>query len=334
MKKYVQMMLVFVLCLAALPLAVPFMLEAADRLPTSSDMQESNNNYSNSGGMQEQFDPSEVTNITIYDVKTGKYVDLETEVYVTGALYSAMPASFGTEALKAQATVIRSLVYYRTATGTHCPLHGDALFCTDPGCCLGYTDYDNAASDVSQDVADFTYAEVKTAVEMTKGVYIAYGSMPAMALFHASSCGRTESMEAVTGEVIPYLISVDTPDESSLPGFETTLTLSPSELLERLGIPQGTEEINVQVIANESGRASGVSIAGTLISGRDFAESLSLPSTNVTIIPAGEKYAITSRGIGSGLGMSQYGASVLSSEGYTYYEILSHYYPGTVFKNA
>lgn len=35
------------------------------------------------------------------------------------------------------------------------------------------------------------------------------------------------------------------------------------------------------------------------------------------------------RGWGHGVGLCQIGAAVMASEGYTYKEILEHYYPGT-----
>ena len=47
-----------------------------------------------------------------------------------------------------------------------------------------------------------------------------------------------------------------------------------------------------------------------------------------TIKKTKEGYAITTKGFGHGLGMSQYGAQGMAQEGKTYREILKHYYTG------
>lgn len=43
-------------------------------------------------------------------------------------------------------------------------------------------------------------------------------------------------------------------------------------------------------------------------------------------------YVIKGRGFGHGVGMSQWGASIMGNKGYTYREIIDHYYPGTTIK--
>ncbi|UGB33361.1 SpoIID/LytB domain-containing protein [Metabacillus sp. B2-18] len=43
-------------------------------------------------------------------------------------------------------------------------------------------------------------------------------------------------------------------------------------------------------------------------------------------------YVIRGRGFGHGVGMSQWGASIMGDKGYTYREIIDHYYPGTTIK--
>lgn len=43
-------------------------------------------------------------------------------------------------------------------------------------------------------------------------------------------------------------------------------------------------------------------------------------------------YVIRGRGFGHGVGMSQWGASIMGDKGYTYRDIIDHYYPGTTIK--
>ena len=63
-------------------------------------------------------------------------------------------------------------------------------------------------------------------------------------------------------------------------------------------------------------------------------EKLSFISSNgVTTVDANsEQYNFEGRGWGHGIGMSQYGAKQMAEEGYTYEEIIKHYYTGVTVK--
>ena len=55
-------------------------------------------------------------------------------------------------------------------------------------------------------------------------------------------------------------------------------------------------------------------------------------STSGTVSASGSGYNFQGRGWGHGVGMSQYGAKEMASEGFTYDEILKHYYTGVTIK--
>ena len=63
--------------------------------------------------------------------------------------------------------------------------------------------------------------------------------------------------------------------------------------------------------------------------GTDIYNKLSLRSTDFSIDLEGETVSITMKGYGHGVGMSQYGALGMAKAGYTYDEILAHYYQDT-----
>ena len=53
-----------------------------------------------------------------------------------------------------------------------------------------------------------------------------------------------------------------------------------------------------------------------------------LKSTNFTVNLEGEKILFKVQGNGHGVGLSQTGADSLAKQGYTYEEIIKHYYTG------
>ena len=58
-----------------------------------------------------------------------------------------------------------------------------------------------------------------------------------------------------------------------------------------------------------------------------------LKSSAFDVICEGDDIILEGKGWGHGAGLCQIGAAVMASKGYTYAEILEHYYPGTNLKN-
>ena len=91
----------------------------------------------------------------------------------------------------------------------------------------------------------------------------------------------------------------------------------------------------------KSGRIMKLKITGseqTLIVGKELeirrilSES-HLKSSAFDVIYEGDDIILEGKGWGHGAGLCQIGAAVMASKGYTYAEILEHYYPGTTLKN-
>ena len=59
---------------------------------------------------------------------------------------------------------------------------------------------------------------------------------------------------------------------------------------------------------------------------------LSLRSSFFSINQNGTNITVTAKGYGHGVGMSQYGALGMAKAGYTYEQILKHYYSGVEIK--
>ena len=81
------------------------------------------------------------------------------------------------------------------------------------------------------------------------------------------------------------------------------------------------------------GRVSDISVGGVNFSGVSFRSMLGLRSTDFDISKIDDGVVITTRGYGHGVGMSQYGANGMAKAGYSYRDILLHYYPGVVIEH-
>ena len=70
-------------------------------------------------------------------------------------------------------------------------------------------------------------------------------------------------------------------------------------------------------------------IGGMDYKGTELRSLLGLRSTVFTVSADAEEIAVTTKGFGHRVGMSQYGADAMAVSGSTYDQILTHYYTGT-----
>ena len=77
---------------------------------------------------------------------------------------------------------------------------------------------------------------------------------------------------------------------------------------------------------NNTNHVENLKVNNIIFTGIEFRKLLKLRSTDFSIEENQDKYVITTRGYGHGVGMSQYGANQMAKIGYTYEEILKHYY--------
>ena len=269
---------------------------------------------------------------TLRVLSGGEVREMSMSEYLPMALAGEMPASFHSEALKAQAVALRSYaLHYKENPKS---VHPEADVCTDSGCCTAARSEEEAALEWGSD-ADSYGEKIAEAVRATDGQYLALEQEAILAMFHSSSSGATESVVALRTEK-PYLQSVSSPEtgedvrnlvssvELSAEDFrETVLRSFPGAELD--GEPSGWVGA---VTPSAGGRVGSISIGSQDISGLAMRQLFSLRSTDFTLKWTGECFLFTVQGYGHGLGMSQYGANAMAKAGADWKEILTHYYTG------
>lgn len=271
---------------------------------------------------------------TYFNVLTGDGIArLSMAEYLPGVLAGEMPASFDTEALKAQAVAGRTYILYHMAHPSE--NHPVADVCSQAGCCKAWLD-DEALREKWGNDYEKNLARIARAVEETDGEYITWEGQAIQAVFHSSSGGKTES-SANIWSYAPYLVSVDSPETpDTVPNLITTVTVSAGDFRDAVlsVCPQAdfSGEADTWLgasVINSSGRITRWHIAGLDISGKELRTLFSLRSTDFSLEYSDGNFVFTVIGYGHGVGMSQYGANLMAKSGCGYREILSHYYPGT-----
>ena len=272
------------------------------------------------------FNFTENSVVRVYRENTGEIENVPIEEYIVGVLAGEMPIDFEIEALKAQAVASRSYVMKQIEKNIN-----NKYDVVDTVMNQVYLDKEHLMATWSSSYTD-NINKIKLAVLSTKGEYLSYNNKVAEALFFSTSPGITENSEEIFVSNEPYLRSVSSTWDEISPLYNTTITYTLSEFYDLLNIPY-SDNLQIQILDKTStGRIKTVKINDKEMSANYICSKLSLNSTYFEIIKEDTKIIIKNKGYGHGVGMSQYGAEGMARAGYTYDEILKHYYQNIEIK--
>lgn len=258
--------------------------------------------------------------VKLYLSQQDQVIELKLEEYLAGTVAAEMPASFGLEALKAQAVCARTYAVRKIVTGRTYPRGADLS--DDITCCQAYR---------TEKIAPALQAKIMQAVSETRGEIMLYRHEPIDALYHSTCGGQTESASNAWIKGCPYLKSVKCKYCTNSSHYSSQVTFSAQQIAARFGLSPG-RELKVQILERtSSGRVKKLQINDQSISGESFRHKLGLPSTWFSIEWQDHNLVITNRGYGHGVGMCQYGAGGMAQAGKNYREILEHYYQQVEF---
>ncbi len=176
------------------------------------------------------------------------------EAYLYGVVPCEMPASWHTEALKAQAVCARS--YALIKAGYH----------AETDITRGFRMVDTTQSQVYGGTA-YEHVRSTAAVDATKGETLCYENRTVTGYYCSGSGGHTENVEDVWGFSVPYLQGVSDIYETNPSKKPWSVTLSKDELT-RLLRSEGKDVGNVtkvmQEVVTSSGRVLSLRIIGSL----------------------------------------------------------------------
>ena len=271
--------------------------------------------------------------IKLLHSKTGEVQELAMDEYLLGVVSSEMPASFEKEALKAQAIVARTYTVSLIQSGGK---HENADICDDSTCCQAWITKEDRQARWDEDKKDEYWAKIEDAVNSTKGKVIEYNGEVIKAFFHSNSGGKTENVSVVWGGTnLPYLKSVETSGEDAYSQYASELEISKSDFEAKMKEKYSDFTIDyndancIEVKEFTDGnRVKTIKIGNKELSGVEVRSILGLRSAHFTYEINGDNIKFNVIGYGHGVGMSQTGADSLAKQGYSYEEIIKHFYTG------
>ena len=276
--------------------------------------------------IEEKVNNNNETLIKVKQTNKNKIIEIDLEDYVRGVLAGEMPISFELEALKAQAVAARTYGLRRISSNNKYDVEDTVMNQV-------YKD-DETLKQTWGNNYDTYMDKIKKAVEETKGEYVDYNGTYADTLFFSTSVGNTENSEEIFGTKISYLQSVSSEwDEEVSPVYEEKNIFTRENFCKKLNLSD-CSKIYVNVLEETStGRIKKIEINNKIFTGTEVAYYLGVRSNYFYIYIENNNVVVKTKGFGHGVGMSQYGAEGMANNGYTYKEILEHYYQGTIIKN-
>ncbi|MEA3310626.1 MAG: SpoIID/LytB domain-containing protein, partial [candidate division WOR-3 bacterium] len=249
---------------------------------------------------------------------------VEEDAYLASVVGAEMVPGAELEALKAQAVLCRTFIY--TAMN-HCQDDWDLCDLTH---CQSYRGLETV-----------TDATRKAAAE-TDGMLLTYHGEPCKVYYHSTSGGQTADAASIwPTEDEPYLKSVPDPYCSDSPHYRWEFVATPADIARALNFPS-IADLRV-IYTFPDGRVDKVGVKyleeGLLYDGWNFRMLLcqalgwnTVKSSWFEIERDCAAYVFRGRGLGHGVGLSQWGAAGMAYQGADFRKILAHYYPGTEVK--
>ena len=174
----------------------------------------------------------------------------------------------------------------------------------------------------TEEVWRYFFAEKRQIYEQaakeTDGQVLTYEGKVRLTPWHKRSAGKTRSgEEAFHDEAYTYLKSADSSADKKSP-----------DRIKIVEIPAGQLSGELKIKKRDSaGYVTELTIGETLLEGESFAAGMGLESANFSLKKKDDIYYLRVRGIGHGVGFSQFGGNEMAKNGSNAEEILKKYFP-------
>lgn len=253
---------------------------------------------------------------------------IDMEQYIIGVLPTQIPITYHKEALKAQALIIRTQILKAM---------GENTIISEEDAGMHYMTIDDMEKAWGTGNYEDNYSYISDAVKETAGEAVYYNNELIEPSFHAVSAGKTRNVSDLVSEnntTYPYFESVDSSWDLKSENYLQSVQIEKAKVIENLKKKNNDLQVTEDTLMNSfeiltqdsAGYVNSIRIGNITMSGEDFRNCLSLNSAAFSIDEFEGKVRIITKGLGHGIGLSQYGADCMALEGKNYKDILKYYY--------
>lgn len=276
----------------------------------------------------------DVSTVKVMSVNSKNITEMSLNDYLLGVIAAEMNPTYHEEAIKAQVIASHTLLLYvkkhRNDTLQNADITDDS------------TQHQAFLTTEQQkekwgDNYDIYISKISMCIDEVINLTLQYDNEYINSVFHSMSNGRTENAKDVWGGDYPYLISVPSVGDTLSPAHISNVTVSAADLKDKLKsyeikFEDKPEKWIKEITTTDTGMVKSIKIGDKDFKGTDIRNIFQLKSSTFTVEYKDDKFIFTVKGYGHGVGMSQYGANHMASQGLSYVDILKHYYKGIEIK--
>ncbi len=295
-----------------------------------------------SGEIMENSAPTEIVeNISIPTVKimsvsSKNIIEISLKDYLLGVVAAEMNPTYHKEAIKAQIIASHTLLLYVKNHKTDDLENADIS--DSSASHQGYLTPDQQKEKWGENY-DLYVEKLSSCIDEVLNLTLQYNGAYINSVFHAISNGKTEDAKDVWGGEYSYLKPVLSVGDTLSPAYSSTVKVNSKTFKEKLKnydikFTDKPEEWIGKITNTDTGMVKTMGVCGANIKGTDIRTAFGLKSSTFSIEYKDDEFIFTVKGYGHGVGMSQYGANHMANQGFTYDQILKHYYTGVEIKEA
>ncbi len=278
----------------------------------------------------------QITAVKVMNADSKNITEMPLDEYLVGVIAEEMNASYNEEAIKAQVVAAHTMLLYSKEHKSE-GLNG-ADITDSPATHQGFLTVAEQQKKWGESYEKY-HDKIQSCVAEVLDLVVYYDGQPINAVFHSTSNGKTENASDVWGGSYAYLVSVDSIGDTLSPEYSSTAEFTEAEFkkileAEEVTLPENAEEWIGEITNTETGMVKSITLGDKTFKGTEVRKLFSLKSSTFTLTHNDGKFVFTVKGYGHGVGLSQYGSNHLANEGYTYKEILAHYYPNTTIEKV
>lgn len=248
------------------------------------------------------------------------------EQLLIGVVAAQISPGCETETYKAQAVLARTYLYQLVKEQGETSLEVEKL--------SQYMSMGEMERRYGSELRKEFYQQLSSAVNETEGITIKYQGNYIEPFFYAVSSGKSrDGNTAFHSENYGYLKVTENPYDILADNYVKVVRISKKEMADKINAAiqsslseqQLLSQINI-LQRDEADYVTELTVAGQKMAGEEFRHLLDLNSSCFYLEEVDESIQITTKGLGHGIGMSQYNANELAKEGKSYEEILRYYF--------
>ncbi len=268
--------------------------------------------------------------VKVMSASSNNITEMDLREYLIGVVSEEVNPAYHEDAIKAQVIASHTKLEY-TKLHKSDNLTG-ADITDDSATHQGYLTEDEQKEKWGDNYDEYR-KKIEKCVDEVLNLTIQYNGEPINAVFHAISNGQTENATDVWGGEYQYLVSVASAGDKLSPAYTSEVAVSMEDFKKKLKnsdveFTENTEKWVEKITNTKTGMVKEITICGEVFKGTEIRSIFGLKSSAFTVKYNEDKneFVFTVSGYGHGVGMSQYGADFMARQGFTYEEILKHYY--------